>query len=123
MLRTLCRAAGWLLLAAIITATVSPLRLRPESGFDPGLERAGAFFALGLLFAIGYRRHWLLMLCGVIGAAFAIESLQFLTPDRHAAIADAAVKAIGGSAGILAGRAPIQRSLTKRWGRLFESAL
>jgi hypothetical protein len=39
----------------------------------------------------------------MIVGAFAIEALQFLTPDRHPALADALVKTSGGTIGLLVG--------------------
>jgi hypothetical protein len=40
---------------------------------------------------------------GIIAvAAFGIETLQYLTPDRHARFWDATVKASGGILGVLA---------------------
>ena len=58
---------------------------------------------MGLLFGLGYSRRWLLALCLMIAGGFAIEALQYLTPDRHAALADALVKVCAGSIGIIAG--------------------
>ena len=51
----ICHAAGWLLLAAIIAVTISPITERPAMGVAPRHERAAAFFALGLLFGLEYR--------------------------------------------------------------------
>jgi hypothetical protein len=101
--RAICQAAGWLLLAAIIAVTVSPITERPVTGFAPGFERAGAFLTMGLLFGLGYSRCWMLTLCMVAAGGFAIEALQFLTPDRHPALADAFFKTGGGTIGILMG--------------------
>jgi hypothetical protein len=109
--RAICQATGWLLLVAIIAVTVSPIRARPLSGFAPGIERTGAFLTMGLLFGLAYSRRWLLTLCVVTAGAFAIEALQFLTPDRHPALADALVKAGGGTIGMLVGFAFQRRFL------------
>ena len=57
---------------------------------------------MGILFGLGYRR-WLLALGMMIAGAFGIEALQFLTPDRHPALADALVKMSGGTIGMLVG--------------------
>ena len=51
--RSLCRAAGWLLLVAIVAVTVSPITERPVSGFAPNNERAASFLTMGLLFGVG----------------------------------------------------------------------
>ncbi len=66
---------------------------------------------MGLLFGLGYPRRWLLTICMVSAGAFAIEALQFLTPDRHPALADAFVKTGGGAIGILVGFAFKRRFL------------
>ena len=108
--RGFCQAGGWLLLAIIVAVTVSPITERPLSGFAPAYERAGTFLVMGLLFGLGYSRSWLLTLCMVIAGGFAIEALQYLTPDRHPALADAFVKTGAGSLGILIGSA-FQRRL------------
>lgn len=102
MIRTVCRIAGWLILAAIILATISPIGLRPRMGFGPDFDRFVAFLLSGLFLGFGYRRRWLWALCLVVVAAFGIETLQLLTPDRHARIWDAVVKAGGGALGVLA---------------------
>ena len=90
------------MLIAIVAATVSPITERPLSGYPPGFERAAAFLTMGLLFGLGYRR-WLPTLLMMTAGAFAIEALQFLTPDRHPALADALVKMSGGTMGMLVG--------------------
>jgi hypothetical protein len=36
----------------------------------------------------------------ILGSAFGLEALQLLTPDRHARVIDALVKAAGGICGI-----------------------
>lgn len=103
MSRTFFQVAGWLLFIAVVAVTVSPIGLRPHTAFGAGPERMAAFFLLGLLFGIGYDRHWLLTIALVIVIAFGVESLQWLIPSRHARFDDALVKAIGGVVGVLIG--------------------
>ena len=102
MLRTACRIIGWLLLAAIIFVTVSPIGMRPRLGFGPDFDRFAGFLAAGLFLGFGYRRRWLWIVGLMAIAAFGIETLQWLTPDRHARFWDAAVKAGGGILGVVA---------------------
>jgi hypothetical protein len=102
MVRTACRIIGWVLLAAIILATVSPIGLRPRLGFGADFDRFVAFLASGLFLGFGYRRRWFWALGIIVLAAFGIETMQWLTPDRHARLWDAAVKAGGGALGVLA---------------------
>jgi hypothetical protein len=100
MSRTFFRVAGWLLFAAVVAVTVSPIGLRPQTVFGAGPERMGAFFLLGLLFGFGYDRRWLPTICLVVAIAFGAEALQLLVPSRHARFDDAAVKAVGGVIGV-----------------------
>ncbi|WP_202330004.1 VanZ family protein [Mesorhizobium sp. L-8-3] len=59
-----------------------------------------AFILLGILFCLGYRRAWPFALAIVTVAAFGFEAMQMLTPDRHARLDDAVVKAFGGIIGV-----------------------
>ena len=93
------RTLAWVTLAAIVAATISPIQDRPDLA-GPIIERAGAFFLLGLLFCVGYRRHWSLALIIVLVAGTGLEAAQLMTTDRHAEIADALVKTAGGIAGV-----------------------
>jgi hypothetical protein len=97
--KTAIRTLAWVSLFAILAVTISPIADRPHLA-GPTLERAGAFFLLGLLFCLGYRRLWPLALLVVSFAASSFEAAQLLTTDRHAEIADALVKASGGLAGL-----------------------
>ncbi|MGB3539571.1 MAG: VanZ family protein [Mesorhizobium sp.] len=103
MIRRFARVLAWLLLAAILFVTISPIRMRPETGEPADVERLIAFAVVGFAFILGYPRHWILVTCLVAGSAFAFEAAQLLSPSRHAHLHDAAIKAIGGVGGILAG--------------------
>ena len=91
------------MLVAIVAVTVSPITERPVSGLAPNYERAASFLAMGLLFGFGYSKRWLVTVGMVIASGFAIEALQYLTPDRHPALADAFVKTGGGTMGMIVG--------------------
>ena len=108
MPKSLIRLMAWLLLAAVLFVTVSPIQMRPVTDAPPDVERFAAFAVLGLAFAISYPRHWRLVACLVVAAALVFEAAQLLAPTRHARVADALVKALGGLVGIAAG-AVIQR--------------
>ncbi|WP_378944370.1 VanZ family protein [Mesorhizobium sp. ANAO-SY3R2] len=105
MIRSFARPFAWLLLAAILFVTVSPIQWRPHTHEPADVERFAAFAVVGLAFVLGYPRHWLLVTCLVVGSAFAFEVAQLLSPSRHAHIEDAIIKAAGGLAGIVAGAA------------------
>ena len=83
--------------------TLSPLRERPQTIVSPAIDRADAYFVLGLLFSLAYVRRWKLALSIVLLAALGFELAQILVPDRHARPSDAAVKMVGGALGFVAG--------------------
>lgn len=100
------RTAGllaWLLFAVIAYSTLSPLDLRPRMGTFVHVERFGAFGLMGLLFAIGYSRRIVLVLCLVFATAVGFELLQMVLADRHARIEDLVVKLLGGACGVASG--------------------
>jgi VanZ family protein len=103
MLKFAVRTLAWIAFLAILATTLSPIDDRPHLTTDPAVERSAAFFLLGLLFCIGYRRHWAVALGIVLVAAGGFEAAQLLTPDRHAEIADTVVKIAGGLVGFGAG--------------------
>lgn len=105
---------AWLLLAAVAFVTLSPIGLRPNSGFSPNIERFVTFGAIGFMFALAYPRHLLLIVAVVACAAIGLEVLQLLSPSRHGRVFDLAVKLFGGGLGIVAGI--IARRV---WQRLF----
>jgi VanZ family protein len=96
-------AAGWLALAFIVYATLSPIQDRPVVA-GPHLEHFAAFALMGLAFTLAYPNRILLVVAIVVGSAFGLEVLQLLTPDRHGRVLDALVKAAGGAGGISAGQ-------------------
>lgn len=113
MLRALLRAAAWLLLLAIIIFTVDPIGLRPQLGFGPDFDRAFGFLVVGFAFTVAYPKRWRVTLVLLVIGAFAIEALQLITPDRHARIHDALIKAASGAFGIIGGHI-----LLSRWNAL-----
>jgi VanZ family protein len=95
--------AGWLALAFIVYATLSPIDDRPVIA-SAHLEHFVAFGLVGLAFALAYPNRLFLIVAIVVGSAFGLEALQLLTPDRHGRLIDALVKATGGVCGISAGQ-------------------
>jgi hypothetical protein len=100
---TLLRGMAWLCLAAIAMATLSPLGLRPTTGWPPSIERFLAFALVGGLFVAAYPRYILFAAAVVLGAAALFELLQVLEPSRHGRLFDAGVKLSGGSFGLIVG--------------------
>ncbi|WP_028747364.1 antibiotic resistance protein VanZ [Rhizobium mesoamericanum] len=97
------KPAAWVLLAAIIFVTLSPIGLRPHTVTSVNLDRALAYLLVGFMFAVAYPRRLLAVIVLLIFGALAIEYLQYLSPTRHARLHDAAVKIVGASAGVFAG--------------------
>jgi VanZ family protein len=91
--------AGWLALAFIVYATLSPIDDRPSVA-PPNFERFVAFALVGLAFALAYPKRLVLIAAIVLISAFGLEALQLLTPDRHGRLVDAVIKAAGGLCGI-----------------------
>jgi hypothetical protein len=89
MIQRLSLIAGWLALAFIAFATLSPIAERPAMA-GPQLEHFVAFAAMGCAFAMGYPKRTLIFIVLVIASAFGLEALQLLTPDRHGRFIDAA---------------------------------
>jgi VanZ family protein len=84
-----------------VYATLSPIDSRPVVA-GPQLEHFAAFGLMGLAFGLAYPNRFLLVIAIVAGSAFGLEALQLLTPDRHARVLDAVMKAAGGICGISA---------------------
>jgi VanZ like protein len=103
MIQRISVAVGWLTLAFIIFATLSPIGVRPSVS-TPHLEHFAAFAVMGLAFALAYPNRILLVVLLVVGAALGLEALQLLTPDRHGRAVDAFIKALGGISGICVGQ-------------------
>ena len=115
MFRKLITLAAWALLAFIAFATLSPIQGRPTLPTSSNLEHLAAFAVLGALFCLTYPRHTILAAIIVLGSAVLLESLQLLTPDRHARLLDAAEKMVGGGLGIAAGRVILHFKQLSRW--------
>jgi VanZ family protein len=109
----LARPIAWLLLAAIIFVTVSPIGLRPHTITSVNIDRGLAYLVVGFAFALAYPRHWITVATLLIVGAVAIEYLQYLSPTRHARLHDAGVKAVGACLGVLLGNAINKRRTSK----------
>jgi VanZ family protein len=103
MIQRVSIALGWLALAFIVFATLSPIADRPTVA-GPHLEHFAAFAVMGLTFGLAYPNRILFVVALVVGTAVGLEALQLLTPDRHARAADAFVKTLGGISGISMGQ-------------------
>ena len=97
------KLAAWLVLAVIVFSTLAPIGLRPETGFSPNLERAGAYALFGFVFALAYPRRLWLAIGIIVVSAVGLELAQYLVATRHARLADAGFKLLGGGVGLGAG--------------------
>lgn len=104
LLKHLLRAASWLVLAAILFVTVSPIELRPHTIITVNIDRAAAFAAVAMLFTLAYPRNWKTALFLLVVGAAGFEFLQLFSPTRHARVEDAVVKAVGAAFGTAVGR-------------------
>ncbi|GJD43933.1 hypothetical protein AFCDBAGC_1795 [Methylobacterium cerastii] len=89
------RVTAWLVVAALVFVTLSPIGLRPSVA-PANVERALAYGALGMLFVLAYPRRWPVVLAGVVALAAILELGQGLTLTRHGRLSDFLVK--GGAA-------------------------
>jgi len=92
-------ATALLGVAAIAVVTLGPIGLRPHVA-NANVERFAAFLVLGLLISRAAGRRGLGATLLIIALAFGLEAGQLLAPGRHAHLADAAVKALGGVSGV-----------------------
>jgi VanZ family protein len=99
MIQKVSTTIGWLALAFIAYATLSPIDERPVIAALQ-LEHFGAFGLVGLALGLAYPRRLLWVAAIVVGSALGLEVLQLLTPDRHGRLLDAGVKAAGGVCGV-----------------------
>jgi VanZ family protein len=99
MVQKISTAVGWLALAFIAYATLSPIDERPViAGLQ--FEHFVAFGLVGLALGLAYPKRLLWIFVIVAGSAIGLEALQLLTPDRHGRLIDAAVKVMGATCGI-----------------------
>ena len=78
--KTALRLLAWLLLAALIFVTLSPINLRPVSPLPTQLERAIAPAIVGFVFAIAYPKHLWAIALVVIGSTCCSKSCNSSNP-------------------------------------------
>ena len=101
-LRRSARVLFWLTLAYVAFVTLSDIAYRPETPFGPNKERFAAFALVSALLMLGYPRHRLMWLLGLVAVAGLLEAGQELVPGRHGRVHDFEVKALGAFAGAAA---------------------
>jgi VanZ family protein len=101
MFQKLVAIAAWSFLGFVTYATLSPIAARPTFPTFTSIEHFAAFAALGGLFCAAYPRRLVFVCILVFGSAVLLEIAQLFTPDRHARLADALQKLVGGAFGIV----------------------
>jgi VanZ family protein len=96
-------AAGWIVLAIIVWASVSSIDNRPDSGLSVNLERELAFTLLGMFFAIAARMSILIVFLYMLAFTAGLETLQEYVPGRHGRVEDFFVKSLGVAIGMTIG--------------------
>ena len=100
MKNTALKILAWLMLAAIVFVTVSPIEWRPPDILPVDVGRALACALFAGLFVVAYPRQWFWIGATMIVGAGLIELLQLATSTRHARVDDALVKAAGAFIGV-----------------------
>ena len=109
------RLLGWLLLAALIFATVCPISLRPTSNEPLWLERSLPYLVVSALLSIGYPRQRIRVIVLTVAAAGMLEVAQLLQPSRHARLPDFLIKAAGCSLGWAGAQIALRWSRARQW--------
>lgn len=94
------RIAAWLLALAIITLSLVPPWLRPETEVPHGLEHFAIFFVTGAAFGVGYSRRSKLGTVMLVIFAGTIELAQIVVPGRHPRLSDFIVDALAACVGV-----------------------
>lgn len=92
---------AWLVLAALVIATLGPVGIRPSLGLPLKVERFLGFAIVGALFTWAYPKRWIAILVLASALAIGLEALQLVVPTRDASPIDAIVKVAGAVAGVI----------------------
>lgn len=95
---------AWMVLAALVIATLGPVGIRPSFGWPLKVERFLGFAIVAVLFAWAYPRRWIAILVLLSVLAIGLEALQLIVPTRDASPIDAIVKIAGAASGVIGAR-------------------
>ena len=95
---------AWVVLLALVVATLGPIGIRPSLGLPLKVERFMGFAIVAALFTWAYPRRWIAILVLAVALAIGLEALQLVAPTRDASSIDAIVKVAGAASGVLAVR-------------------
>lgn len=102
MIRFLAQIAAAVVFAIIVYATLSPIQLRPQTGYV-GLEREAAFALFGAVLMLAFPDQPWAIVAAIVAIAVGLELTQRLTRDRHGKVLDAVQKIVGGMVGCALG--------------------
>jgi VanZ family protein len=112
-IRSVCRAASWLLIFAIAVLSLVPPAYRTVTHASQNVEHFAIFFAAGVSSGFGYPNRPLVSGLLLLIFCAAIELAQQLVPGRHARLSDfvvdAAAVCIGVGSACFAARLPHTR--------------
>lgn len=92
---------AWVVLVALVIATLGPVGIRPSLGLPLKVERFLGFAIVAALFTWAYPQRWIAILVLASVLALGLEALQLVVPTRDASPIDAIVKVAGAAAGVL----------------------
>lgn len=95
---------AWMVLAALVIATLGPVGIRPSLGLPLKVERFLGFAIVAALFVWAYPRRWIVILVLSVAVAIGLEALQLVVPGRDASPIDAIAKIAGAMSGVIAVR-------------------
>ena len=98
-MRVLSRVTAWVLLFAIVFASLNPPAYRPVTRVGHIAEHFLIYLAVGFALGLGYSNRWR-VLASLVAFAAAIELAQLFVPGRHARVVDFVVDAVAGCMGV-----------------------
>ena len=96
------RIAAWSLAAAIVTLSLVPPALRPETSAPHSLEHLLMYAATGFAFGLGYKRRQDLLAVFLVIFSSIVEIAQLFVPGRHARLSDLIIDAVAACIGLVA---------------------
>ena len=99
---------SWILLAAVVFFSVSPIAYKPGSILSITLDQFLACALLTLVLTLAYPDRTGMIVAGIVTVPTIFEMIQIFEAGRYATFSDIVFKILGGFAGLLVGLAPHQ---------------
>ena len=90
----IARITAWSLASIVVSLSVVPPHLRPETGAPNALEHFAIYFITAFSFGLGYDLGLGLLTTLLVTFCGLIEIVQLLVPGRHARLSDFIVDAL-----------------------------